>query len=67
MNTAEDIKVSTNQAKSFTKLDLCKGYWQIPMCKADLEKNAFITQDGHYPIKYYSSVSGGLRETKAAI
>ena len=47
MNIAEDIMVNMNQAKYYTKLDLCKGYWQIPMCKADIEKTAFIKQDEH--------------------
>ena len=37
-----------NNARYFTKLYLCKGYWQIPMEEADIEKPAFITKDGHY-------------------
>ena len=48
MNTAEDIMANMNQAKYYTKLNLCKGYWQIPMYEANIEKTAFITQDGHY-------------------
>ena len=48
MNTSEDIMANMNNARYFTKLDLCKGYWQIPMEEADIEKTAFITQDGHY-------------------
>ena len=48
MNTSEDIMANMNNARYFTKLDLCKGYCQIPMEEADIEKTAFITQDGHY-------------------
>ena len=48
MNTSEDIMANMNKARYFTKLDLCKEYWQIPMEEADIEKSAFITQDGHY-------------------
>ena len=48
MNTSEDIINNMNNSKYFTKLDLCQGYWQIPMHPADIEKTAFITQDGHY-------------------
>ena len=45
MNTSEDIMANMNNARYLTKLDLCKGYWQIPMEEADIEKTAFIIQD----------------------
>ncbi|GFR64158.1 Pol protein [Elysia marginata] len=32
----------------FSKLDLSKGYWQIPVRKEDIPKTAFVTMDCHY-------------------
>ncbi|XP_076456339.1 uncharacterized protein LOC143290708 [Babylonia areolata] len=32
----------------FSKLDLSKGYWQIPMAEADRPKTAFTTPQGHF-------------------
>ena len=34
--------------KYFSKLDLRKGYWQIPVAKEDVYKTAFVTPDGCY-------------------
>ena len=34
--------------KYFSKLDLTKGYWQIPMNQADKEKTAFTTAQGQF-------------------
>ena len=45
---ANDIITNLGKARYLTKLDLCKGYWQIPMKKSDIEKTAFITEEGHY-------------------
>jgi hypothetical protein len=36
------------QAKFFTVLDLCAGYWQIPMKASDQEKTAFVVPQGTY-------------------
>ena len=35
-------------AKFITKLDLTKGYWQVPLEKTAIEKSAFITSKGLY-------------------
>ena len=35
-------------AKYFSKIDLCKGYWQIPMAEKDKPKTAFTTPQGCY-------------------
>ena len=38
MTTAEDL----------SKIDLTKGYWQIPVAPEDMHKTAFVTPDGQY-------------------
>ena len=48
MTNVEDILSNIGSVRYFTKLDLCKGYWQIPMSEPDIEKTAFITGEGHY-------------------
>ena len=48
MTSAEDLMTSMKTARYFTKLDLCKGYWQVPMNEKDIPKTALVTQDGHY-------------------
>jgi len=44
----EDIMSKVGKAKYFTKLDLTKGYWQIPLAEHDKCKSAFITAEGLY-------------------
>ncbi|XP_038057353.1 uncharacterized protein LOC119728962 [Patiria miniata] len=44
----EDLISRVANAKYFSKLDLTKGYWQIPMAPQDKDKTAFVTSDGHY-------------------
>ena len=48
MVTAEDLILKMEGARYFMKLDLSKSYWQIPMCKEDIHKTAFVTPDAHY-------------------
>ncbi|XP_042866107.1 uncharacterized protein LOC122249376 [Penaeus japonicus] len=48
MNTAEDLLHGLGGARYFSKIDLSKGYWQIPVAEQDIHKTAFVTQDGHY-------------------
>ena len=36
--------------KDFTTLDLASGYWQVALEKADKEKTAFSTHQGHFEI-----------------
>ena len=46
--TLFDPEPKMEGARYFTKLDPSKGYWQIPMCKEDIHKTAFVTPDAHY-------------------
>ena len=46
--TAEDLFQWLGKSKYYSKIDLSKGYWQIPVVEEDIEKTAFITPDGTY-------------------
>ena len=45
---AEDIFQKMAKKKYLIKLDLSKGYWQIPVAAKDVPKTAFVTPDGTY-------------------
>ena len=47
----EEIIAEVGAAKYFTKLDLSKGYWQIPVREQDRHKTAFVTPDGQYQFR----------------
>ena len=44
----QDIFATVGKDKIYSKFDMTKGYWQIPMRKEDIEKTAFVTPDGSY-------------------
>jgi hypothetical protein len=44
----ENIFAGVANAKYFSKIDLSKGYWQIPVRQEDRPKLAFATPDGTY-------------------
>ena len=44
----DDSLARLGSGKIFSSLDLCAGYWQIPMSEKDKTKTAFITEDGLY-------------------
>ena len=46
MITAEDLFQRLGKSKYYSKIDLSKGYWQIPVVEEDIEKTAFIMPDG---------------------
>ena len=47
----EEIIAEVGGAEIFSKIDLCKGYWQIPVREGDRDKTAFVTPDGQYQFK----------------
>ena len=48
MTTAEDLFRRLSGRKFLSKIDLTKGYWQIPVAPEDVHKTAFVTPDGQY-------------------
>ena len=46
MRTSEDLFQQLGKLKFFSKIDLSKGYWQIPVAEEDIFKTAFVTPDG---------------------
>lgn len=48
MSIAQDLFQKLGKSKFFSKIDLSKGYWQIPVAGADIHKTAFVTPDGAY-------------------
>ena len=48
MSNSEEIFVKLAKDNFFTKIDLAKGYWQIPVKQSDRPKTAFVTPDGLY-------------------
>ena len=48
MPKLEDIINKLGKAQYISKIDLTKGFWQIPLTESSKEKSAFITPFGHY-------------------
>ena len=48
MVTSEDLFRRFSEDKYFSKIDLSKGYWQIPVAEHDIRKYAFVAPDGTY-------------------
>ena len=51
MPSVADIFVKLQNDIYFSKLDLSKGYWQIPMREEDKAKTAFVTPEGNFQFK----------------
>ena len=51
MPTADAIFAKLKTDVFFSKFDLCKGFWQIPLREEDKPKTAFVTPDGIYQFK----------------
>ena len=50
------------QAKFLAKLDMTRGYWQVPLDKESIPISAFVTPFGHFQWKY---MPFGLRNAPA--
>ena len=48
MTRAEDLFRRLSGKKYLSKIDLTKGYWQIPVSQEDVHKAVFVTPDGQY-------------------
>ena len=48
---ADHLMARLGKGKFFSKIDLFKGYWQIPIAKVDQHKTAFVTAVGLYHFK----------------
>ena len=48
----EDVLLQLNAAQYFTKLDLTKGFWQLPIHERSRKFTAFRVPNGHYQFKY---------------
>ena len=44
----EDLFVQLSKSKYLSKIDMMKGYWQIPMAEASKDKTAFVTPEGQF-------------------
>jgi len=51
MPNADDIFAKISGSCWFSKMDFCKGYWQIPMAEDDRAKTAFATPFGLYQFR----------------
>ena len=58
----EDLVDRVGAAKFVTKLDLLKGYWQVPLTARASDISAFVTPDGLYQ---YTVMPFGLRNAPA--
>lgn len=62
MPRIEEMLNRVAPAKFITTLDLCKGYYQVPLSEPDVKKTAFITPSGKYE---FLRVPFGLRNASA--
>lgn len=62
MPRIEEMLNRVAPAKFITTLDLCKGYYQVPLSEPDVKKTAFITPSGKYE---FLRVLFGLRNASA--
>ena len=48
----KDLIDKIGQAKYLTKIDLSRGYWQVPMEDNSIPISAFVTSHGQFQSKY---------------
>ena len=69
MIIADDLFQRLGKSRYYSKIDLGKGHYQIPVAEEDIEKTAFITPDGTYdflvmPFGMKNSVARLVREMR---
>jgi hypothetical protein len=52
MPNPEHLFSQLTKGHYFSKIDLSRGYWQVPMGASSKEKTAFVTPDGQYCFRY---------------
>ncbi|XP_064462232.1 uncharacterized protein LOC135372664 [Ornithodoros turicata] len=52
MARLDEMLAQVGNRKYFSKLDLSRGYWQIPMAESSKEKTAFASRSGLYHFRY---------------
>ena len=62
MQRIDDLIDKVGQAKFLTKIDLSRGYWQVPMEDSSIPLSAFVTSHGHFQWRY---MPFGLRNAPA--
>ena len=62
MPRIDDLIDRVGKAKFLTKIDLSKGYWQVPLDEEAIPVSAFVTPFGHFQWKY---MPFGLRNAPA--
>ena len=58
----EDLLDRVGQARYLTKLDMTRGYWQVPLDEESVPISAFVTPFGHFHWRY---MPFGLRNAPA--
>ena len=58
----EDLIDRVGKAKYLTKLDMTRGYWQVPLDDPSMPISAFVTPFGHFQWRY---MPFGLRDAPA--
>ena len=63
MNTSGNLFRQLGKSRVFSKIDLSKGYWQIPVAEEDDSKTAFVTPDRAYE---FLLMPFGMKKSDAA-
>ena len=54
----DDLIDKIGEAKYMTKIDLSRGYWQVPMEESSIPLRGFVTPFGHFQWKYMAFALG---------
>ena len=66
MTVAEDLSCRLSGKKYLSKIDLSKGYWQMPVAPEDVYNTAFVTPEGQYEFLWmrFGMVNSGAALSK---